>query len=461
VRDGASPWYNPAGLGRAEATGVSAAVSAYGLAIERTKNFYSDDGITGDLSGWATAVFPMYIGMVKPLDVGVGDGLLRHALGLSVVIPDFERHQVNLDVPNPDFNLSAQQRLLEQTLWVVPSWGGCVSARLCVGIAFAGAYRSSSGQHSLFFDASPTNGNVLASSNVQLDTNQFSAAMQAGLQVQAASRLWVGVNVRSPLRTLFGGGTMTIEGTEPALVGSSTPRRYYDQNLWTDYRLPLQIRAGVAYEGERVRVAADALFSMRQDAYHLARGDRGADIVQPRAKDGTPVGPPITLSDPIRRQAVVNGSLGIELDLSRRTSLLGGVFTDLSAIPKDQDVDELHPRVNRVGLSLGFSRRRPHSTTYVTTVLTLGRGDASSFESAQPRYEVATGYINLGGSSVLDDLSPGEVVEKPTGKPLWHRWWFWAALGAFVAGGTAVTIAAATRSPGLPASDLGSQKVGP
>jgi hypothetical protein len=459
VRDGAAPWYNPAGLGRAQATGVSASVSAYGLVVERTRNFYSDDTISGNLSGWVTAVFPMYIGAVKPLDVGVGDGTFRHAIGLSVVIPDYDRRQVNLSVPHSQFDLSLQERLLEQTLWVVPSWGGCVSGRLCFGVGFPGAYRNSSGQYSLFFDASTANANVVATSSYQEDSTQFGAAMQGGLQLQASPRWWIGVNVRTPLRTIAGGGTLTIEDVDTSAAGSSTPRRYHDTNLWTDFRLPLQIRAGVAYDGDRVHLALDAVVSMRQAPYYLERAESGGDIVQPRTKDGTPVGPPITLSAPTRRNAVVNGNVGVEVDLSRRTSLLAGFFTDFSATPKDQIADELHPRVHRLGLTLGVSRRRAHSTTYVTTVLTMGRGESFTFVGAEPRYEAAAGYINLGGSSVLDDLSPGEVVEKPPGKPLWHRWWFWTGLGAAFVGATVVTIIAATRSPGLPASDLGSQRV--
>ena len=36
VRDASAPWYNPAGLGRVSAQGITASVSAYGLQWERT-----------------------------------------------------------------------------------------------------------------------------------------------------------------------------------------------------------------------------------------------------------------------------------------------------------------------------------------------------------------------------------------------------------------------------------------
>jgi hypothetical protein len=454
VRDGAAPWYNPAGLGRAQSAGISASISAYGVVLERTKSFYSDSNLDANLGGWVTLVFPAYIGFVKPLDVGAGS--FRHAIGISIVIPDFERHLTTLNAPAARFNLSAQERLLEQTLWVLPSWGGC-AGRLCFGVAFAGTYRSSSGQYSLFVDAAGSN--VVTSSGYQEDTYQFSAAMQAGVQWQLSQRWWLGANVRSPLRTIAGGGTLTIEGTDPS--GSGALRRYYDANLWTDYRLPMMARGGVAYEGERLHFAADVQVSLGQDGYFLERGDGGADFVQPRADDGTPVGPPIALASATKRDTIVNGSIGAQYDFSRKTAALAGFFTDFSAIPEDHVVDVLHPRVNRVGLSLGFARRRWRSTTYVTLVVTGGLGQSYTFIGSDPRYQTAAAYLNLGGSSVLDDFAPGEHVETPTGTPLWKRWWFWAGLGACVAGGAILTAAASTRGTGLPASDLGSQAAGP
>jgi hypothetical protein len=239
------------------------------------------------------------------------------------------------------------------------------------------------------------------------------------------------------------------------------PRRYYDANLWTDYRLPLLARVGAAYEGERLHVGADLQVSLWQDGYALVRGNGGADVVQPRSKDGSPLGPPFSLPEPTRRDTVFNGSLGAQLDLSGKTSFLGGFFTDFSAIRRDLIVDRLHPRVDRLGVTVGVARRRAHATTYVTLVVTGGRGDAYTLAGARPSYETVAAYLNVGGSSVLDDLKPRQGDDQPTGRPLWTRWWFWTALGAAAAGGALVTVAAATRTIDLPASDLGSQKAPP
>jgi len=97
----------------------------YGLQIERTKGFV--DGL--DLAGTKTAIFPGSVGYVKPLGV-FGNGI-HHAVGLALVVPDFARHEVALDEQSGGYEFHIRERLLEQTLWIVPGWGACFGPRLC------------------------------------------------------------------------------------------------------------------------------------------------------------------------------------------------------------------------------------------------------------------------------------------------------------------------------------------
>jgi len=61
---------------------------------------------------------------VRPLGV-FGNGI-HHAVGLALVVPDFARHELALDdtkLAGDDYHV--RERLLEQTLWIVPGWGAC------------------------------------------------------------------------------------------------------------------------------------------------------------------------------------------------------------------------------------------------------------------------------------------------------------------------------------------------
>ena len=91
THDGASPWYNPAGLGRVTGTAFSGSLSVYGLQQEGTQGYYSNS----TLSGTGTAIFPGSLGYVMP--VARSSSRLAQALGLAIVVPDFTRHQLTLD----------------------------------------------------------------------------------------------------------------------------------------------------------------------------------------------------------------------------------------------------------------------------------------------------------------------------------------------------------------------------
>src|SRR5262249_13971183 len=150
------------------------------------------------------------------------------------------------------------------------------------------------------------------------------------------------------------GRLLLVEST----TGGAT-RAVADNSLWSDFRLPLFLRAGAAYESGRIALAADVQVSFPQGNYATELGQGGADWLQPRAADGTPLGPPNSLAHISGRKAIVNASIGAEKTLTAKFSLQVGFFTDLTGTPNETTPppDELHPRVNRFGLTLGFIRR--------------------------------------------------------------------------------------------------------
>jgi hypothetical protein len=99
--------------------------------------------------------------------------------------------------------------------------------------------------------------------------------------------------------------------------------------------------------------------------------------------------------------------------VSPKTAFQAGFFTDFSGQP-DALIDELHPHINRYGITAGVSLTGRSSTTTIGLIATIGTGRSwSANQDAQGNYLKADAqseaiYFTLGGSTRL-----GEAPEKP------------------------------------------------
>jgi hypothetical protein len=422
IRDGTSPWYNPAGLGRVTDEGISATLNVYGLQMERTQGFLG----TADLSGNSTAIFPGSLGYVKPL--GVTSSGMHHALGLAVVVPDFARHELALDATvldngNP-FEMHVRERLLEQTLWIVPGWGACFGPNLCLGVALHVGYWSSTGLYSLFAQyADPTNG-ATAVSNVSQE--EYSAALLSGsmgVQWQVSNGFWLGASLRLPARAVWGGGRLLVtdgywdeSGSTPDYV-----RRASDDKMKIDQRLPLNLRVGIGYEAGDWLLAADLSLSLSQGSYAAVRTHDGSSTIQPVDAAGVPVDQPVDVGVDDARNAIFNVNLGAQYRLSHKTSIQGGFFTDFSGRP-DSLIDEIHNHVNHYGITAGVGMKGASSSTFVGIIAVLGSGSSygATLPDFQEKHVSASSnaiYFTLGGSTRLGEAPEPKAPPAPPPPP--------------------------------------------
>ncbi|MGB8298122.1 MAG: hypothetical protein WCG85_22100 [Polyangia bacterium] len=413
THDGTAPWYNPAGLGRVTEEGISATLNVYGVQIERTKAFV--DGL--DLSGTKTAIFPGSVGYVKPLGV-FGNGI-HHAVGLALVVPDFARHEVGLDDTQfGGYEWHVRERLLEQTLWIVPGWGACFGTRLCAGVSLQVGYWSSTGLYSRFEQwTQATAGGLPAGADSFVRQDDFwavEAGMSVGIQYRASDNTWLGLSVRSPVGTLWGSGSTLVMDSNDAAPGIA--RRANDSNLKIDQRLPLNMRLGVGIDLKDWLLAADVSLSLPQSTYQSVQAHDGttdpANGNTPALKaldaNGQQVGPLVDIGVPLGRLMVVNVNLGAQYRLSPKTAFQAGFFTDFSGQP-DALIDELHPHINRYGITAGVSLKGTSSTTTIGLIATIGAGRSFSADTggrADAQSEAI--YFTLGGSTRL-----GDPPEKP------------------------------------------------
>lgn len=437
VRDGSAPWYNPAGLGRADTEGISANVTAYGVQVDRASRFVDfGGGVTGDLAGTQVVSFPASVAYVRPLDTGAG---FRHALALAVVIPDYSKREGVLELPGnqamPATAFYARERLLEQTYWVVPAWGGCWSERFCFGLAVPVAYRASEG---LYTVSGPTRsaagGPATFMYTEEGASRSTGVGLAAGLQWRAAPGCFVGAQVRSPVRALHGSGNVLAFDSGRGLAMATEIRRVEDQALRVDQRLPAQGRVGVGYDRGRLRLGIDVVFSLAQARYAQIRASDGAT-----ALTSAPGDPPIPIARDGEADAVIDLALGAELGLSARTSLLLGAYSDRATRPRER-VDELHPRIDRYGGTLGIGYRGGRATTYLGVIASFASGTAYGATAVGTRRwadaHARSVLVTLGGSAEFADPPPAGGLPDQ-GVPIYRKWWFWTAFSAVLGGGIA------------------------
>jgi len=135
--------------------------------------------------------------------------------------------------------------------------------------------------------------------------------------------------------------------------------------------LPWRIQLGAAWVTGPWTFAADAMFLLPLDVH---------DDVD-RASEG--------LAEHIKRNLVVNGSVGAEYVVRGRFPVRAGFFTDFAASPFPHDDFGNNPNtanythVNRYGGSLSIGYRTEHTATDVGTIISYGSGRTTRTDVAE------------------------------------------------------------------------------
>ena len=411
VSDGSAAWYNPAGLGVTEARTISANFSAYGFQQVKVPGFVDlGNGSKGSLRSTALALFPSYISYHQSFSKGAG---FRHGLGFAVVVPDFERIDGLIDIPPaaslveaPTSRLiefRARYKSLSQTVWTMPAWGGCWSTgRFCVGAGLALGFRTDVKSSINDVRVLTQGGTVGDLASDQQDIWLGLLGGSLGMQVQLGPMLRFGANVRAPVRSLVSGGSILRTGANAAGT-QGLLRRVEEQDPDLDYRLPVEARAGVAFNRGRLRLALDVIMSPAQGRFPFIRGRNGERELQP-TYFGVPIGDPIPIGEDLERSTIVDGALGVGFRFGQAWELVGGAFTNTTGAT---DGSEANLYGDRVGATLGITRSSGRSTTRlgVTGIAGWGRVAGVNATGMMPGFGVDTSslavYVNFGGTAEL------------------------------------------------------------
>ncbi|MBI5511276.1 MAG: hypothetical protein HY903_21150 [Deltaproteobacteria bacterium] len=382
VGAGTDAWHNPAGLGRLTQQGVSASVSAYGLTTESVPAYVNDSSgglpIKGSLSSTSVDVFPADFAYVKPLGVALG---LTHGIGLSVVVPDYDLFDGALQLPAEDLLLEMRARVQSEskTYWIVPGYGACLDGRFCVGVAPAAAIHLENDSFISTVFTEYANGSTYDTSTAR--KNELLAAalgVQLGAQVAVTDRLWVGLTLRSPVRTVYSRGSVLHAHS---VVDTANNQAYVDRvevtKPYLDYRQPWRLAAGVAYVAPATFSAALDLRLTSGTGDYVTRAGPNGEVSLPPTFPGGQIDDPsraVNIQEGNVYAPAINVNLGGSYQVTDALAAQAGLFTDLSATPERAVSEYYQTRLSRVGLTLGMGYAGELATTWLALVYARGRG---------------------------------------------------------------------------------------
>jgi len=382
--DGSGAWYNPGGLAFVEHSQLSIAGSVYGLV---SGSFGDALGDGHDFRYTGIDTLPTATGAIWRL---AGSDGTADVLSLSVFVPDALR------VDDRDTLGSRQNAFFYgdqlQTVWAGAGWSHRFG-RVGVGAVLFGLLGTRLSQFDLTAVA-PGNTAQFATLSARTDATSYGAALGAGVRWDPTDGLHLGLSAYSPplgfgKRRFFARATAgAVAGAEPASAVVNV------DDLHASPWQPLRVQAGAAARFGSLTLSADLQFL----------GPRTITDDADRAAEG--------LTREIRRQAVLNGSVGLEWVVAGKYPLRAGFFTDRSAAPAPQPVPagaadpnpENTSLIHRMGATFSVGVRTDHTATDLGLCISGGSGsdvvpdnlDFSVTKVSRSRQLLA--YVFLGSS---------------------------------------------------------------
>jgi len=236
-----------------------------------------------------------------------------------------------------------------------PSWGYYLTDRIAVGASVfvtRSKYRNIVNASTVVADDA-TGAAVATSYQSALNAYSWELAAHLGVTYQLSNPLTLGLSVRTPAVHLVGGADYGLFTSFDD--GAAEERIAIAEGTYVA-RPPPSIGVGLGAEAGRVRVEVDAVFHTGQNEYAQIELDRdtvdvSGGVVSARARDK------LVLSDDVG--AVLNGGAGVEWFVARDLSLLGGIETDVNALPerKASTIDQrvFRSRLDVLAASVGMA----------------------------------------------------------------------------------------------------------
>jgi len=283
-------------------------------------------------------------------------GVADNTLVLSVLVPDSIHNddRDSIGLPENAFFLSQDS----QTLWI----GGGYARRFGrVGIGAVGYFLLGTATYQLDLTlALPTDPSQFAILSGRTDVTTVGGVVGIGMRVDATDHLRLGLSAYSPE---FGTGSRRIyrRAALGAVTGGPIILVDSEDHLDASPTLPLRLQLGAAWSDSPLTVTADLMF------------------LGPRAVTSNPELAARGLDRRITRNAVFNGSLGLEYFAWEKFPLRIGAFTDFAASPNPKPSalgrgSDNTQHIDRYGFTLSGGYWIEHVHTDLGVMLSYGSG---------------------------------------------------------------------------------------
>jgi len=372
ARSAAAVWYNPAGIVLTRRTQLNASSQGYELTLIGGTGIRE---VGTEVSSFRT--LPSFVGLVLGEEVLPWRNL---RLGFAVVNPISWDQSLDVSVaqtPGERVTYIAQSNF--QNFQAIAALGWAVSPAFRLGFAVVFPHTTANGQVQLSTEATTASSTASTSRSESFSGYVQYVLAEASLQWDPLAWLSLGLVFKTPGLRVFGGGSLTYQslGTEQGTIGSQSTQIFLrDNDASFNYRMPLELGAGVAVRVDRVAVELDLRWHQASGTY-LALGS----AVPGRVVTGVDGQPPVVTATSFPdltwgTRGILNGSIGGRYRLSELITLHAGFY--LSLAPGD-DRSPILQQIDLYGLRAGVSFS---AETFKTQVLSGSVGLGYEFGSS-------------------------------------------------------------------------------
>ncbi len=320
--DAAASFYNPAGLAAVPRTSLSASANGFywtQLTSRALGQSTSASQLASTPGHFAIVLGPPFI---KGDRLRVGFSITR-AVSWAPASTD----QASPASPGTIPSLTRSSSVEFSTTVPALSLGYVLSPALRLGVSAGIAYTSYSDEETLSGELTTSGQPGHYLSTLRASGGTYHLVFSAGAQWDVTSQLKLGLLVRAPGLRLLSTSRFTYES-----MVTPTSTYFRDESGAFEYRLPLEVSAGVAYRVGPVEAEIDVRYHRSAGEYTMYRSTRPL-IVQTQNPDGTTS----TSTEPFpaiqySSRAVANVAAGANYQISRRVTVHGGFFLSMSPI---------------------------------------------------------------------------------------------------------------------------------
>jgi hypothetical protein len=375
--DPSGMWYNPAGIVDVRNTSLSLSANLYGIqdsTVGGGEKIFPDDPIS------KLIVVPSSAGFVQALGRTDMHGKRPYAIGMSIVVPSHRKFSTSEEGESTDPTLGAYRHgyhraFEDQTLWVGVGGAMRMGYRLSVGMGLVLVHRSVQDAASSFVARDLQDGEyrTFRSSMMDLNFSNDSLLLVGGFKLKIAENLYFGAMVRSPSLTVYSTGNMRFARSRSLLEedGSFTtgflPTPDPEEvSVESETRINGEGRAGIAY------MIPDLLTLTADVSVHLPVSYTLVKVENQAARDT------LLIPRTIKRNIVINGNLGAEVQFLQKFSVGLGAFSNFSSASSISGGDGLNPvpaSVHMFGGTFAFGLFSDHSLTRIGILYARGSGE--------------------------------------------------------------------------------------